>query len=194
MIDKSLTFICSELNAYFKASFQLTEDKVIVSNLINPDGSVPIAISDKLVISLVNIEQENSIASLGFTGEKGKSYTARNSLLNINLYVLFAAYFQNYNEGLKFISATIEFFQSNYLFLKADYPNMDGNTDKLVFELLKTDYQSINYIWGSIGASYMPSMVYKIRMLTVNESNIRSHGTLLAKPELSVADDKQKPA
>jgi hypothetical protein len=70
---------------------------------------------------------------------------------------------------------------------------MDGNTAKLVFELLKTDYQSINYIWGSLGANYMPSMVYKMRILTVNESNIGSHGSLLAKPEVSVAEDKQKP-
>jgi hypothetical protein len=193
MIDKSLTFICSELNAYFEASFQLREEKVIVSNLINHDGSVPIAISDKLVISLINIEQENSIANLGFTGAKGKSYTAGNPPLNINLYVLFAAHFHNYNESLKFISATIEFFQSNYFFLKADYPNMDGNTDKIVFELLKTDYQSINYIWGSLGANYMPSMVYKMRILTVNKSNIGSHGSLLAKPEVSVAENKQKP-
>ena len=182
MIYESLNFICGELNAFLRNAFQITEDKAIVSNLINHDGSVPLALSDKLVITLVNIEQETSIANQGFTKITGSSYIIRNQPLNLNLYVLFSGYFNNYNESLKFISACIAFFQRNYVFLRTNFPAMSEDTDKLVFDMIKTDYQSINYLWGSLGAKYVPSMIYKMRMLTVDENNIRQEGGLISKP------------
>jgi hypothetical protein len=186
MINESLEFISVELNNYFKSTFQVTEDKAIVSNMINPDGSVPIHINDKLVICLVNIEQETSIANLGFTHNTGQDFQVRNQPLNINLYVLFAANFNNYSESLKFISSTISFFQGTYVFLRKNYPNMGENTDKLVFELLKTDYQSTNYLWNSLGAKYVPSMIYKVRMLTIEENIVRYNGALVSKPNVTV--------
>jgi hypothetical protein len=188
MINEALEFISSELNNYFKSTFEITEDKAIVSNLVDPNGSVPVSVNDKLVICLVNIEQETSIANLGFTHNTGVSYQVRNQPLNLNLYVLFAANFNNYNESLKFVSSTVSFFQANYVFLKKNYPSMADNTDKLVFELLKTDYQNINYLWGSLGAKYMPSMIYKMRMLTVDENNVRFEGALISKPQVTVKD------
>ena len=185
MINETLEFISIALNNHFKSIFQVTEDKTIVSNIINSDGTVPIAISDKLVVCLVNIEQETSIANLGFTHNTGQTFQIRNQPLNINLYILFAANFNNYNESLKFISSTISFFQGNYVFLKKNYPNMAENIDKLVFELLKTDYQSTNYLWNSLGAKYVPSMIYKVRMLSIDENNIRYEGPLISKTQVS---------
>ena len=189
MINEALQFVEKELNNYFKATFQITEDKTIVSNLVNADGSVPISTNYKLVISLVSIEQETSIANLGFTQKTGTGYQVSNQPLNINLYVLFAANFNNYNESLKFISSTINFFQANYVFLRKDYPSMGEQSERLVFELLKTDYQNAHYLWNALGAKYVPSMVYKMRMLTINEHNIRSKGALLTKPEVHVKAD-----
>jgi hypothetical protein len=186
MINEALEFISTELNNHFKSTFQINENKVIVSNLVNPDGTVPLAVSDMLVICLVNIEQETSIANLGFTHNTGKSMQIRNQPLHLNLYVLFASYFNNYNESLKFISSAISFFQANYVFLKSNYSNMGSSIDKLVFELLKTDYQNINYLWGSLGAKYVPSMIYKMRMLTIDENNVRYEGSLISKPRVTV--------
>lgn len=189
MINEALQFVEKELNNYFKAVFQITEDKTIVSNLVNADGSVPVSTNDKVVISLVSIEQETSIANLGFTQKTGNSYQVSNQPLSINLYVLFAANFNNYNESLKFISATINFFQANYVFLRKDYPAMGEQSERLVFELLKTDYQNAHYLWNALGAKYVPSMVYKMRMLTINEHNVRYKGALLTKPEVHVKAD-----
>ncbi|HEY1040794.1 MAG TPA: DUF4255 domain-containing protein [Bacteroidia bacterium] len=186
MINEALEFISTLLNNHFKSVFQVTEDKAIVSNIVNADGSVPIAINDKMVICLVNIEQETSIANLGFTHNTGQAFQVRNQPLNLNLYVLFAANFNNYNESLKFISSTISFFQGTYVFLKKNYPNMGENTDKLVFEILKTDYQSTNYLWNSLGAKYTPSMIYKVRMLTVDENNVRYENAVISQTGVTV--------
>ena len=187
MINEALNFISGELNNHFKNIFDINEDKAIVSNLVNSDGSVPIQINDKLVISLVNIEQETIIANQPFSKNTGQAFVVKNPAVNINLYLLFAAYFNNYDESLKFISATISFFQSNIVFLRSNYPTMGGNINKLVFELFKTDYQSINYLWGSIGAKYVPSMSYKMRMLTFDDENWKEEGALISKPQVNVS-------
>ncbi len=186
MINEALEFIASELNVYFRKIFQVSEDKVIVSNLVNAEGNTPIAINDKLVICLANIEQETSVANLGFVRKTNDGFQVRNQPLNISLYVLFAAHFNNYNESLKFISATISFFQFNYVFLSKDYPALEDLADKLVFELLKTDYQNAHYLWNALGARYMPSMIYKLRMLTIDEQNILKSGSLISSTDGSV--------
>jgi hypothetical protein len=33
--------------------------------------------------------------------------------------------------------------------------------------------EQLNNIWGCLGAKYMPSVVYKVRMLTYNNNTIR---------------------
>ncbi len=181
-----MNFIAGELNSHFRNTFQVNDDKAIVSNLVNHDGSVPVAILDKLVISLVNIEQETVIANMPFTKNTGKSFVGKNPPVSINLYVLFAGYFNDYNESLKFVSATIAFFQSNIVFLRSRYPAMGDNINKLVFELFKTDYQSINYLWGSLGAKYVPSMSYKMRMLTFDEEHWKYEGPLVTQTGINV--------
>jgi hypothetical protein len=66
---------------------------------------------------------------------------------------------------------------------------MSENIDKLVFELLKTDYQSTNYLWNSLGAKYVPSMIYKVRMLTIDENNVRHEGSLISKTNVTTKDN-----
>jgi hypothetical protein len=87
---------------------------------------------------------------------------------------------------LKFISATISFFQFNYVFLSKEYPALEKLVDKLVFELLKTDYQNAHYLWNALGARYMPSMIYKLRMLTIDENHILQEGALITRTDGSV--------
>lgn len=187
MIHDCLNFIAGQLDGHFRSLFQINDSKVIVSSLINHDGSIPIAIQDKVVISLVNIEQETSIANLPFTKNAGSAFVVRNPPVSINLYVLFAAYFNDYNESLKFISATISFFQSNIVFLRSDHPAMGDSIDKVVFELHKVDYMNMHYLWSTIGSKYVPSMSYKMRMLTFDDAPARSEGALITKPEVKVS-------
>ena len=40
MIDAAITHIAGELNQYLKRSFDLTEDLVVISNILEQDGSV----------------------------------------------------------------------------------------------------------------------------------------------------------
>jgi len=50
--------IASELNQHIRRTYSLSEDMVVVSNLLEQDGSVSVHVNNKLVIFLVNIEKD----------------------------------------------------------------------------------------------------------------------------------------
>ncbi len=163
MIKNALNIIAFNLNQYLKNKFKLTEDHVIVSNLVTLDGSIPKNIQNKIIISLVNIEQESIISNVGFTQYNN---TLENNLpLHINLNVLISSNFENYEEGLHFISNTIIFFNNNPVYTKQNQPDYFESFEKLSIELFKTTIQETSQIWSSIGAKYSPSVFYKIRLL-----------------------------
>ena len=56
MIHNLLPVVCSELNSYFKSRYGLREDRLVLSNLIDQDGSVAFEGSNTVVCSLVNVE------------------------------------------------------------------------------------------------------------------------------------------
>ena len=60
MIDKVLSAIAKEMNNFFKSKHSITEDKVIMSNLVNADGSIAVQETDKIIMTLAGIDQERS--------------------------------------------------------------------------------------------------------------------------------------
>ena len=58
MIDSAISLITSQLNQYLRRTFDLTEDIVAVSNILEQDGTVPPHVDNKLVAFLVNIEKD----------------------------------------------------------------------------------------------------------------------------------------
>ena len=50
MIDAAISHIAGQLNQYLKRSFDLNEDIVVVSNILEQDGSVASNVANKLVM------------------------------------------------------------------------------------------------------------------------------------------------
>ena len=145
IINDSLNFIAGELNQHFKSSFNLSEDKVIVSNVVNHDGSIPIVFEDKVGITFINIE------SLETNGSK-----------DLHLNILISSNFNDYQESLKFLSQVILFFKKSFEFTKVDYPGIGNNTTKISLELYKTDFEILKHF----GLKAIPSINYKVQLLT----------------------------
>ena len=170
MIYSALNTVAEQLNTYFSNRFSLSEDKVILSSIVNQDGSVAITETDKVILTLVNL-QEEPISGTGKT-ITGGGYGSRS--INLNIFVLFSAYFSenNYSEALKFISAIISFFQAKNILTQENTPGLDPNVERLSFEIVNTDFQNLSHLWGTLGGKYLPSIVYKIRMVTFQEGVI----------------------
>jgi hypothetical protein len=185
MIYESLSCLVDEMNEHFKSRLKVNEQKVILSAIVNQDGTIAIQGENKIVITLVNIEKETakSISQKG-----GATFPNTNPIVNINLLVLFSAYFNqgNYPEALRYLSFIIGYFVNKPTFNHSNTPGLDNKIDKLTFEIVDMNPDAISNLWSSLGAKYMPSVIYKMRMLTFDDSFVREF-----RPSISdVSDNK----
>ncbi|MGB0929164.1 MAG: DUF4255 domain-containing protein [Chitinophagales bacterium] len=171
MIHEILPVIADELNEFFKLKFDLNEDKVILSSVVNQDGTISIPEENKVIVTLVNIEKDPARS-----GGSHSSVVGMNAPININLYVLFSAYFntKNYNEALKFISGVIGFFQGKMTFDHRNTPMLPRHADKVIVELISMNLEELGRVWMAIGAKYLPSVLYRVRTISVQEGKIHN--------------------
>lgn len=183
MIYEALTCLAEELNGFFKLKLSITEEKIVLSGLMNADGTVAIPGENKVVITLVNVEKETlqKVPSKAVTNSFGN----QNAPLQINVYVLFSAYFSsnNYEESLRFISFIMAYFQGKNVFTKSNTPAMDSRLEKLSVEIVDLSMDALSNLWSLLGAKYMPSVLYKIRMLHFDESVVREFRPGVSKVE-----------
>lgn len=171
MIDKALNFTLDEINSFLGTRFQTHENLAVLSGLSNHDGSAPVAIDNKIVLSLINIERETAAASGMRTRADGVSFVRTSPALNLNLYLLVSACFgANYAESLKFLSNALAFFQAKPVFTAQSSAHFPRELEQLSYELVNLSFQELNNMWGIMGAKYLPSAVYKLRMLTIDEA------------------------
>jgi hypothetical protein len=170
MIDETLKFVLEELNGFLQNRLHKVY-LAVLSGIVNLDGSQPIEISKKVVLTLVNIERETTVASATPRMRVDNDAFSRASPpLNINIYLLVSASFDNdYPESFKLLSAVLGYFQANPVFngqRSAGFPN---GLEKLSFELVNLDFQGLNNLWSNLGGKYLPSVLYKLRMLSIQE-------------------------
>ncbi len=168
LIGQTLELLRDRLNQYFNNIYLDNDDKVIISNIVKHDGSLYEEAKDKLVIFLANMQTENIIST--FSKDKlaeGNKYVSVTPPVYINLFLLFYANYAdaNYRNGLAMISGTIFFFQQNPVFTQNSLPGLNSAIDKLTFEMVNMDMAEHNYLMGLAGTKYLPSALYKVRML-----------------------------
>lgn len=188
MIHSALEFLTQELNSFIrlKVGDPIT-NRVYLSGVTNEQG---IAIPDQsLGLSLINIEEErtNKEQQSRFINSVGK-VEKRNPEIQLNLYVLITANFQNkianntsddYVEGLKQLSYAISFFQSKNVFTPENSPALSGfdtNLSKIVVELYSYSFEQLYNFWSVVGAKYLPSVLYKVKTLRIQENAIQESG------------------
>jgi hypothetical protein len=171
MIHEIILPLQQELNKFLRSKHGLNEDKVILSNLMNVDGSLAIQETDKIVMSIVNIEQDRSKSNTGSYEKTDKGdFIKVNAPVNIQIYVLYSAYFtpENYLEGIKFISSTIAFFQSRSgVFDPQNTPTLNGVIDRLYSEMIPMEFRDLSNVWSLVGAKYLPSVLYKFKAIPI---------------------------
>jgi hypothetical protein len=175
MIEKALLFLENQVNGYLK-KISGFDNKLSLSNITNNEGKT---IIKDLGLTLVNIEEE-TIGKTQTTYKKDsndKTYIV-NPEIKLNLYLLFTANFGDndtgYRESLKFLSYVISFFQAKNVFNHQNSPDLDENIERLALSLYSVPFEQQNYLWGSIGAKYLPSVMYKARVITVQADDIKA--------------------
>lgn len=176
MISQSLSFLSGFLNKKLKRIFGLEHDLVITGNLVEPDGRGSENVQNKIVITVVNIEHETVMKSpASRTSGGGDTFGKVAPPVHLNLFLMISANYnsKNYLEGLKMLSAVITALQSNPFFTKQSNPEMEDPLEKLIFEIYNLPPNELSHIWSGIGAKYLPSVLYKMRMITISDDNLK---------------------
>jgi hypothetical protein len=69
----------------------------------------------------------------------------------------------------------------------ANTPSLDKRIDKLMFEMESLGTERLNNVWATLGAKYMPSVIYKMRMLTFDDGVIREYRPSVSDPSGSTS-------
>ena len=168
MISKALQFTNDVLDQFLKNRFGLDERKVLLNNLIESNGSVPQMNQNMVVISLINIEKE-TVRPFNIRNQQqlNGNYSDINPAERYNLDLLVSSNFDEYSETLKFLNAVILFFQVHACLDARSFSNIPVGLTKLEFEIEKITYHQMQSLWTAMGAKYQPSVIYKMRMITM---------------------------
>ena len=192
MLRTTLEFLAEELNGYLKRKdpTNFGTDKVaIVSQLMSPDGNFAVSTEgaevSKVILTLVNLEEERITDVQHFYKREAGQVQVINPPVNLNLYVVFSTFGSNYGTTLRLLSYVISFFQANTVFTSTSYPQMNANVeddkpwqkiDRLIINLHATTLEQQSNLWTAIGAKYMPNVVYKIRTMSFIDLEPKSEG------------------
>lgn len=170
MLDSVLKFFADEINAYLQTQGgALGGTPVKASAIVGDDGKYTIE-DDHVAVTIINLEEEAAAKEQlpHTTYQDGQTVTLEPAL-NLNLYLLFAARFTHYDQAIKYLSHILTYFQARRVFTREKYAAMNRGLSRLVVELQRVDYEQLNQIWAFIGAKHLPSVIYRIRMVPVQE-------------------------
>jgi len=172
MIDACLDYLRKVLDQNLITGLGLEGGCVVLNNLVAQDGSSPQKNQNKLVVTLVNLEYETNKQFYGGQRLDAGQISRVNPSVCFNLDILISANFDDYAESLKFLTAAIRFFQENISFSRANNPMMPEGISMLKVEIENTPSGKIHNLWTALGAKYLPSIVYKIRHVSIDSVQI----------------------
>lgn len=184
MIDTALILLRDELSSYI--NLKDASVNVVIDNIGLVETSNGETLTNNVVITLVNIEEESTLKNQPalkrpFINNKG---TYQNPPVYLNLYVLFVSNYSgmDYPLALKRLSYIIQFLQGKNSFSSSSSVfggSLDlssGTVTQLRFtlELYTLTFEQINHLWGSLGGRQMPFVMYKLRLVAITDGmNLR---------------------
>ena len=125
-----------------------------------------------IIISLINIEENRVSRDPNNYIRKGDGILMKNPAVNLYLSLLFTAIRQTSNhfndQALQDLQQVIGFFQKKFVFDHSNTPNLDVNIEKLILDMVSLNLQQMHEIWTVLGGKYFPSVVYRMRMVTID--------------------------
>ena len=190
MIGLALKLLRDELSEYVfrnkRPGDSLTQDDVILHNIALMEGDAASDLSNKVVITLVNTEEESTLKNNTNTVRTSNGIRYVEPAVFLNLYVLISATLgQDLQDAYEFalhrLSLIIQFFQAKKTYTIKNSPFSTISNDnniaqetkdelRLNVELYTLTFEQINHLWGSLGGKQVPFAMYKIRLVKIQEN------------------------
>jgi hypothetical protein len=152
------------------------DDWIVLTSIVDHDGTMNDAARDKVVMSVYNITREHTISTYTAAKPGVDAFAVVQPPLYIDLHLIFMANFaaRNYSDGLSSISRLISYFQQTPWFNQANAPDLDPDIDKITMEFDSLSPVDVNYVMGMLGTNYLPSAFYKLRMIPFASSAMQA--------------------
>lgn len=169
MIDVAAAFLVRELNAYMLARTGTAFGAAVVSRIVADNGKWAVP-DDQVGVALASVEEERALRSqLPQSILADGRQVVLEPELKLNLNLLFAANFKQYDQGLRQLSLVLTFFQSHGTFTRERYPALDSRIEKLGVDLVSLTFEQLNQLWAFVGAKQLPSALYRVRMVVLQD-------------------------
>jgi hypothetical protein len=153
------------------------------------DGDDFLQEKSSMILSLVNIEEDKTLKNLSlykdYSGNGNSIEKYKKPSQNLILSLLFTSYNKDQNkyaEGLDKLEYIIKCLQNNNVFYYDDTTlfeqtevseNQAKSLNKIILDLVSLKSDQLNQMWSYLGSRYMPSVLYSMRMIRVqNEDNL----------------------
>ncbi|MGX5820934.1 DUF4255 domain-containing protein [Chitinophaga lutea] len=171
MIDLLLAEMKARLNLYFGLHagsgdlFDCVLGDISVHEKSAEGGDVEL-FHNKVVLTLVSVEEESTLKNNYPLREIGSSFVQEKSAVYINAYLLFSAKYKEYDTSMQALSQVIGCFQSTRRLSLL----VDGREQDAVLTLHNVGFENLNNLWTVMGGRYLPSVIYKARVLMFQQA------------------------
>jgi len=176
MINETFKFLIDELNKYLSQKLGVTTDQRLVwgnvGKALDNDTGGNNALNGKAIMSLINVEEDRIAKQQENFIKTATGITYQNPPVYINLYVLISINRVDYSDSLKWLAYVIQFFQNQNVFTPQSNPSLDPRIQRLIIDLFTVNFEQLNQIWSVLGGKYLPSVLYKIRQITIDDGAI----------------------
>lgn len=169
IIKEVMEYLVSEINAEKNDGTISFASLGNIARQESGDGGTASGSRGKVVLTVVNIEEESTLKNNTPYIRSGDTIEKRNPVVFINLYVLISSPTDQYDTALSEISDVIEFFQGKSVFTPDNDAtgNFPDTVEKLMVELFTLNFEQVNHLWGILGGKYLPSVMYKLRLVPI---------------------------
>ena len=187
MIYEALEIIVDEINEVLAPGDP--SPPLLLANIakVNDGDEFSAELANKIVLSIVNIEEDKVARNpLNYIKQNNK-ILYKNPPIHLNLTLLFSATF-NYDLAIPYLEQILLFFQDKYVFTRENtvaFFKELPELDKLIFELMSLNLEQVNQLWTTLGGHYMPSVVYRLRMIKIDNNAIQSTAEPIKEIKLS---------
>jgi hypothetical protein len=198
MMVEALSILLKQLNEYIAhadGSGAGAPNQALWGNVAQLDRQeIAAELDNHLVLSLVNLEEERALKNGPvFANTSPSAGVYKNRPVHLNLFLLFAANHRNYATALKRLAQVLAFFQGKQKFTLANSPGavppQSGIADfSLAMDLMSLSFEEVNHLWGFLGARQMPFVLYRGRLVTVDDRRIQEGGGRIRDIELTSRD------
>ena len=180
MIMDALCLISSELNAYVRQRLNSEDETLVYLSSISDGSGNSTSPNDAITITLANAEEECVNRAQQMTRVRNdEKYHFTEPEIRINLHIIISVRSSkntdgsnSYTNALKRLSIVSEFFQSRRYFDQSSIrnPSVSNNLERVIVTLHTAGFEQLSYIWGVHGGNYLPSLIYKLSLVTIQEN------------------------